>query len=79
MDLIPRLAIALGSWTNSSILKSKKEDGKILQVIMQSRILRVASREQNKTVFTEINHVSFLSFFLVLIISAKQESQIRHY
>jgi len=44
-------------------LKSRKEDGKILQVIMQSRILRVASREQNKTVFTEINHVSFLSFF----------------
>lgn len=54
----------------------------MLQVIMQSSILRVASREQTKTVFTEINHVSFLSgffFFLVLIISAKQESQIRHY
>lgn len=70
-----------GSWTNPPTLKTKHKDGKPLQVIVQSRILRVASREQNKTAFTEINHVSFLLgfWFLVLIISAKQESQIRHY
>lgn len=66
----------LGSQKNSKIRKVNKEkkDGKILQVIMQSRILRVVSREQNKTVFADINCIFFCLFlFLVLINSAKQK------